>query len=185
VGDLIQFPTSASQPIVVDTHDEPDGSMMATAVFDAKDRVYRYLLTRQWAVGTPLVFLMLNPSTADAFVLDRTVSKCIKFARREGFPAIKVLNIFALRSRHPSVLYGHADPVGPLNDEFLLKQTAGLPVLCGWGTHGAYQGRGRQVARMLEGNNRVLYCLSQTKDGHPGHPLFLRDDSPMTRYEVA
>ena len=46
---------------------------------------YRYSLTREWAEGPRLLFVMLNPSTADAEADDPTIRKCIGYAQREGF----------------------------------------------------------------------------------------------------
>jgi hypothetical protein len=45
---------------------------------------YRYWLERKWGPGTPQVFVMLNPSTADASEDDPTIRRCMGFARREG-----------------------------------------------------------------------------------------------------
>jgi hypothetical protein len=182
---IIQFPTPRLQhgdDIEVDQHDGEDG-VFATAVFD-RARAFRYVLTRQWAPGSPLVFLMLNPSTADAFILDATVRRCIGFAKREGYGAALVLNIFALRSRNPRRLREVEDPVGPLNDDYIMRMTHGRTTVCAWGTHGAYLDRGKKVARMLAAENRRLVCLHQTKEGHPGHPLYLSQDSPLRPFEV-
>ena len=38
-----------------------------------------------------------------------------------------------------------------------------------WGVHGAHQDRAAAVLAMLPG----IHCLRLTKDGHPGHPLYL------------
>ena len=49
-----------------------DDSESTGALFDA-DRKYRYLLWRRWAPGAPLLWIMLNPSTADETELDPTL----------------------------------------------------------------------------------------------------------------
>ena len=47
--------------------------------------LYRFTLTRTWgAPGARVVFVMLNPSTADASVDDPTTTRCIGFARELG-----------------------------------------------------------------------------------------------------
>lgn len=62
------------------------------AVFDASQR-YRYGLWRCWDPGRPTVnFLMLNPSTADQYPLDPTVTRCLRYAQRWGYGSLIVTN---------------------------------------------------------------------------------------------
>ena len=82
-------------------------------------RVYRYLLTRRWGTVPAMVWIMLNPSTADAFAEDPTIRRCLIFAHREGCGGLTVVNLFALRSTDPKALTRHPDPVGPANDTFI------------------------------------------------------------------
>jgi hypothetical protein len=158
-----------------------DASGDASATFDT-DRTYRYALTRSWDATKPTItFLMLNPSTADAFMVDTTIRRCIGFARREGAGTLQVVNLYALRSRHPALLYTHPDPVGPRNDEFIMDAvSASAVVIAGWGAHGALAGRDAAVRRLLAGIR--LSCLRVTKDGHPGHPLYVPKGAPLIEY---
>src|SRR5262245_38806703 len=55
-------------------------------------------------VAVRCVFLMLNPSTADACELDPTVNECRKRALKLGAGVLEVVNLFALRSPYPSDL---------------------------------------------------------------------------------
>lgn len=140
---------------------------------------YRYWLKRTWDDSLPVVvFLMLNPSTADHEKNDPTVARCCAFAAAWGAGGLVVLNLFALRSTDPRALYAHPDPVGPANDAVIWQATAGRQVVAAWGCHGAY--RDRDLAVMNQLAHRPVECLKLTKDGHPGHPLYLRADSvPM------
>lgn len=149
--------------------------------------LYRYELSRTWGPGPrrTMVFVMLNPSTADERVLDPTVRRCIGFAKREGCTALEVLNIFALRSTNPKALYAHADPIGPENNAALESALAfarmhDRPVVAAWGTHGRLLDRGSQVAAMAQRQGVQLLTLKPTGSGHPGHPLYLRDNAPLT-----
>ena len=53
-----------------------DGLLGAATADFSEDLVYRYRLSRVWDAGLPLLgWLMLNPSTADAFRVDPTVNR--------------------------------------------------------------------------------------------------------------
>lgn len=136
---------------------------------------YRYRLTRTWdAFRSPVNFIMLNPSTADASLDDPTIRRCIGYAKAWGRGGIIVTNLFALRSTDPSTLKSHADPVGPENDRYILGALAGTPhAVAAWGSHGGLFGRSKAVRAMLEAAGVPLMCLSRTKGGEPGHPLYL------------
>ena len=146
----------------------------STAIF-SPCRTWRYTLERWWAEGQYVNFLMLNPSTADEVQPDRTVTRCIDFARAWSYAGLVVTNIFALRSTDPEALLHHSDPVGPDNDVRILRTalSAGL-VIAAWGTWGKVDRRGEQVAAILKGNGIKFHCLGKTKDGYPKHPLYLK-----------
>jgi hypothetical protein len=144
----------------------------STAVLSA-DGVYRYRLTRRWAEGPTACWIMLNPSTADAEVDDRTIRKCIGFSRRWGFAALQVLNLFALRSTDPDALLARPDPVGPDNDWYLAFAAAQVDiVVCAWGAHKAARKRGPAVLQALRSGHKIK-ALGFNADGSLGHPLYL------------
>lgn len=146
-----------------------------TARFD-RSRTYRYALTRQWDRALPRVcFVLLNPNTADASHDDPTIRRCIGFARRWGFGSLEVVNLFALRCRHPKDLTKASDPVGPRNGAAIARAVARAQrVVFGWGVHGELAGRGAAVARQLAASKPL--CLGRTQGGHPRHPLYVRAD---------
>lgn len=135
---------------------------------------YRYVLTRTWDAGLPYVaFVGLNPSTADATNDDATIRKCVRYAQGWGYGGLAMLNCFAFRATDPRVMKRAADPIGPEND-FYLRQFAGdaRTVIASWGGHAEHMARGAAVRNMLP----RLKCLWLTKDGFPGHPLYLPGD---------
>lgn len=146
------------------------------AVFDA-GRVYRYSLYREWGDASRTVaFIMLNPSTADEVALDPTVLRCMRAAKRWGYGAGEVVNLFAYRSTDPRGLLAVDDPVGPENDRYIMAAAEdAVLVVAAWGVHGTLQGRAAAVVRLLEGVCE-LTCLGTTRAGHPRHPLYLRRD---------
>jgi len=145
------------------------------------DRVYRYSLWRVWDESKPLVmFIGLNPSTADENDDDPTIRRCINFAKDWGYGGIYMLNLFALRTKNPIILLSHPSPIGIVNDHWL-KQVAqnNVKVIAAWGTKGLYLGRDKEVMKLF----RQMNCLGLTKDGHPKHPLFLRKDTKMILFQ--
>ncbi len=137
----------------------------------SSDRVYRYRLFRAWSAGPCATFVMLNPSTADEHVDDRTIGRCISYAKRWGLGGLKAVNLYALRATDPAELWRVEDPVGPENDRYLHEAGgSGGPLIAAWGAH-AKQDRVREVLA-IPGFDR-LTCLGTTNKGAPRHPLYL------------
>jgi hypothetical protein len=139
--------------------------------------LYRYTLHRRipsvlrWV--RPCLFIMLNPSTADATVDDPTIRRCYGFAVDGGCTSLTVVNLFALRATDPDELARAADPVGPDNDHHIREQIyqhqqIGF-VIAAWGAHPMAPQRARQIAPLLV----HVSALALTKDGWPRHPLYL------------
>lgn len=144
----------------------------------SEDGAYRYRLSRVWAEGSRCTFIMLNPSTADAQIDDATIRRCIGYAKTWGHGALDVVNLFALRSTDPEGLYGHADPIGPENDQHLIDVArAATTIVVAWGAHGGHLGRDVAVLDLLRRYASVApMALAFTADGKPRHPLYLRAD---------
>ncbi len=138
-------------------------------------RKYRYSLWRSWdklgmTGGNYAMFIGLNPSTADEVNDDPTVRRCIAYAKAWGYGALCMTNIFGFRATDPKDMMAVDDPIGEGNNTALKEFAKGAGVVvAAWGVHGAYRGRGEEVRLMLPN----LSCLRLTKDGHPGHPLYL------------
>lgn len=134
-------------------------------------REYRYALWREWAGCKGYVlFICLNPSTADESKDDPTSKRCIAFAKAWGYSGMCIANLFAYRATNPMDMKLAPDPVGPDNDHFLRTWASQSQlVVAAWGAHGSFKGRDKHVKHMLG----HMSCLHVTKDGHPGHPLYL------------
>jgi hypothetical protein len=154
----------------------------ASATFSA-DRAYRYALTRWWDGRPPAVFVMLNPSTADAVRTDPTVTRCLGFARRENCGGLVIVNLFALRATDPRELRGHPDPVGAGNDRFIREHcAAGRLVIAAWGAHGRLGGRDRAVLALLGEARIAVRSFGVTAGGMPRHPLYLPSGAQLGSY---
>lgn len=153
----------------------------ATATF-SPCRQYRYSLTRRWSDGPMVTFILCNPSTADAFKLDPTLTRALNLARREGAAAMTVVNIFALRATDPQVMRRHAEPIGRHNDAAILEATRNArTTIAGWGTHGEHRRRATDVLALL-GEHPIHRMGPPTKAGHPRHPLYLPLDVTLHRH---
>ena len=153
------------------------------AVFSACGR-YRYRLSRRWsAEGGDVVWIMLNPSRADAGTDDPTIRRCIAFSRHWGYGGMVVVNLFALCATHPAALHGVPDPVGPQNDAHIAaafrgthdSPSAARDIVAAWGAHPLAAGRSALVLAAAGGN---VLCLGTTQAGHPRHPLYVAAGQP-------
>lgn len=141
-------------------------------------RTWRYSLWRKWAEGTTLAVIGLNPSTADETLNDRTVSRCIRFAKDWGHGSYVMLNLFGVRSPYPQVIKESPDPVGPDNDDAIVCHcSSASQVLFAWGACSYIGDRAEHVTRMLDGLGIKPYCLGVTKHGFPKHPLYIKADT--------
>lgn len=156
-------------------------AMQRTATI-SDDGVYRYTLGRVWGdSGRHALFVMLNPSTADAQVDDPTIRRCIGFAQREGCDGLVVVNLYALRATKPDDLWRCDDPVGPDNNRQIMAELAtaqqnNAPVVAAWGAHG--KPHRVYAVKQMPGMEHA-HALSFTKSGAPGHPLYIRADAPL------
>lgn len=143
--------------------------------------LYRYRLSRTWEPEKlPLVWIMLNPSTADAEIDDPTIRRCVGFSKREGAGGLEVLNLFALRATNPDALLSAADPIGPDNDEWIREILhPHSRVICAWGAHGSLRDRASSVVRRLRDSGINLQALGLTAHRQPKHPLYIKGDTPL------
>lgn len=144
--------------------------LYSDAVF-SKNRIYRYALWRTWDKKLPKVlFIGLNPSTADEIKDDPTIRRCMRFAYDWGFGGYIMGNIFAYRSTDPKNLKKTSNPIGKENDFWLVKLHKEASLTIGaWGNHGKILNRSNEVIKLIDD----LHCLKITKENQPMHPLYL------------
>lgn len=150
----------------------------------SEDGLYRYMLGRRWDHSLPeCVFIMLNPSTADASQDDPTIRRCISFAKSFGCGSLLVGNLYAFRATYPRDLFRSDEPTGgERNDAALIKLLARSSVtVAGWG----YRAKAKRVAEVLRlpGADQ-LTALATTKYGAPRHPLFLPGTASPTAWKA-
>jgi hypothetical protein len=163
----------------------------------SKDRKYRYALWRYFETPHNLLkeysvtrdhdgfvmFIGLNPSTADETKDDPTLRRCIDFARRWGYRELCMTNLFGLRATNPRELKKVTDPLGAENDVTLLRiATKASLIICAWGmrTYSGIGDRDKVVLTML--TKFQLQCLGVNSDGSPMHPLYIPADRQPVPY---
>lgn len=156
--------------------------MICNAIIDLTGK-YRYTLTRIWDKSRgKVVFILLNPSTADAIEDDPTLKKCIGFAKRWGYGSLEVVNLFAYRATEPEDLKQADDPIGIENDLYIKKAVNNTDlIILGWGNNCEMWGRYHHFSqRHKQVLNLIIdfksYYLVITKEGHPKHPLYVGYD---------
>lgn len=146
---------------------------LSTAAGLSEDTRYRYWLQRVLPEGNGIVlFVGLNPSTADALNDDPTIRKAVGFAQRWGFRTVWMGNLHAWRATDPRQLGVVEDPIGPENRDWLvgMVQQATL-VVAAWGSHRLH-GTASTLAGWILSQEKTL-CLGQNQDGTPKHILYL------------
>lgn len=142
---------------------------------------FRYLLSRG-DCSNPLVFIMLNPSTADAYLDDPTIRRCVGFANTGGYDGIIVINLYAFRSPNPKDLFQTQDPVGSENDQYIANiLMQHKTVVCAWGSN-ALLDRVSNVMSILKQHNVKVLCLGVNKNGSPKHPLYISASQELVEY---
>lgn len=142
---------------------------------------YRYRLTRRTGeAGLIVVFVMLNPSTADAFQDDPTIRRCLSFARAaaerrdEVLEAVEVLNVFPWRATDPRDLAlarkrGH-DIISRTDRDRAFGAIPNHALwIVAWGAHPLAALEAPRIAHILTNP----HALGITNGGAPRHPLYL------------
>lgn len=166
-----------------------DHDGVSTATFSPCG-LFRYELRRVWKPRKRvMVFVGLNPSTADENTDDPTIRRILGFADDWGFGTLVMLNAFAFRSTDPKALHVRAarrrEIVGRENDETIRRTFAehrGTRLVMGWGANGTLLERGRDVARVALSVHRRPECFGLTQNGQPKHPLYLAATTRPMRY---
>lgn len=168
--------------------DNQDAGLVARGADLSSCGRYRYVLHREWAPRTArMLFIMLNPSTADALVDDPTIRRCMGFARREKYGGIDVVNLYAWRATDPRELAEAFDPQGPDNDRYLddrIREQAQSDalIICAWGAHPIATEVGDALITRYKLEGVDFHCLGKTKDGHPKHPLYVPANELIVGY---
>lgn len=152
-------------------------------------RTWRYALWRAWRDSSDarwpvkvVVFVGLNPSTADERVEDPTIRRCLRFARDWGGSSLVMLNAYGFRATDPQDMKSAFEPIGERNDATIAAYCAvASVVVVAWGTHCDAE-RAARVAEIVRQAGAVPQCLGVNKDGSPKHPLYVAADKQLVEW---
>ena len=149
---------------------------------------YRYELHRTWdKKKKKVLFIMLNPSTADIHNNDLTTIRCMNFAKKWGYGGIMIGNIYPYRTKRPKHLrqwmkmrfkedYPEIDRYNK-DHVYEMAEQADL-IVCAWGCN--HKGIPEWINELGD-----LFYLELCKDDiTPKHPLGLSKDAILTSYKL-
>lgn len=145
-------------------------------------RKYRYALWRIWNRELPLVmFVGLNPSTANETDDDPTIRRVKRFAHDWGFGGVYMMNCFPYISTDPDALKDFGNTAA--NDHWLYKIAEKCEkIVFAWGSFDIVKELGRDVELM--GMFPEAEALIINGDGSPRHPLYVKADTVPVKMEL-
>ena len=136
--------------------------------------LYRYELHREWDKKKgKVLFIMLNPSTANHTENDLTTIRCMNFAKKWGYGGIMIGNIYPFRAKRPKDLRKWTNNCGREEYKALFENMDYVRdmarqadvVICAWGCN--HPGMPDWVEELGD-----LHYLELCDDGlTPKHPL--------------
>lgn len=144
-------------------------------------RRYRYALWRIWDENKPLVmFIGLNPSSANEQKNDPTIRRVIALARNWGYGGLYMMNCFPYVSTDPNALRDFGNTA--TNDHWPYKIASKCErVVFAWGNFKVVTDLGRD--KELKGMFPNAYALQVNKNGSPKHPLYVKSDISPIPYQ--
>lgn len=169
----------------------PEG-VKGSGKFHGPNNVYRSLLTRSWGNTQPfdgssaVLWIGMNPSTADWEVDDPTIRRECDFTDGWGYKNYIKCNVMDWRATKPSDI-----PVGRENSQFNMIEiksamiVADKIVMC-FGKIDMKYLASSVIETVTEITNHAdyldglkIYCLGTNQDGSPKHPLYLKKTTEL------
>jgi len=155
----------------------------------SEDRKYRFSLWRIWDRSKPLVmFIGLNPSTANETDNDNTIKSVCRIAKHNGFGGVYMMNCFSVVSMNPDVLKGfYFSPNSYVQTQYVINKQKLFEiaakckaVIFAWGNF--------KVVKELNCDKELTQmfpnalCLAQNKNGSPKHPLYCKSETKFSKW---
>jgi hypothetical protein len=174
--------TFSACPVCPLPHSDVDGT--GTCQHCGTKAVYRYNLWRCWGnpMGRYVLWVLCNPSTANAYAFDPTLTRCKNYSQAWGYDGLVVRNWSPYRATDPNELKaaGYPQGYGDENLRWLARRSVDEPMpiqelgyieltVVGWGFNVPTDERTDDVLRCLTNP----HALAVTAAGAPRHPLYL------------
>ena len=157
-------------------------SQFSGAVVD-HTRHYRFVLWRFWDERPRVLFIGLNPSTADEYHNDPTVHRLLAFANKWGYGGIYLCNVFSYRAKNPETL-SEVEAIHSANiPAIMMANKLTVMAVVAWGDGIEKVKNGRSVAEHIKKLVEPAFCFGLTQKGNPKHPLYLPNGAEVVELE--
>ena len=130
-----------------------------------------------------MLFVLNNPSKADAKIDDPTVRRGWAFTRAWDYHRMIFANVNPYRSTDPKSALIPPENILAENDTHLRFAAAEADlIICAWGTKANPQLAARAFRVLYL--QKPLHVIELSKDGIPKHPLYLKRDMQPIRWRV-
>ena len=153
----------------------------------SEDRKYRYALWRIWDKTKPLVmFIGLNPSTANEDDNDPTIRSVERISKHNRFGGFYMMNCFPLVSTNPGVLHAFYDtPFHDIEDSENMRWLLDIKTKCStvvfaWGNFDVAKERAKSISSYF----KDAKALHINKNGSPKHPLYCKSETVFVDWKL-
>ena len=195
----MHIPSSKSQDVALLDFEEALARSGKSGGYDAEKWLYvpDFYTEYRYILGTrgqnPLICIGVNPSTAAPDDLDNTLKSVSRIAAGNGYDSWIMFNVYAQRATNPDDMEKVLNPEMHRENmkafEWILERTAAPASV--WAAWGAIITKRDYLAgcvrNMAEIGNRYGACWftagKRSKAGHPHHPLYLPQNSPLDPFD--
>lgn len=132
-----------------------------------------------------VLWIMMNPSRADATSNDATTTMTTNISRRHGYDVHGVVNLCAVIEPDSTKLTATDGAADAVNDMAIRRALGWIrrqrgDVVIAWGASRHLKGREARILRQLR--RRKLLCLGHNSDGSPRFPRAISRDATLKAF---
>lgn len=152
---------------------------------------YRYILGTRGQ--KPLICIGINPSTAKPDDLDNTLKSVERISKFNGYDSFIMFNVYAQRATNPDDMEKlcnirlHNENMKAF--EYVLNLSREPSIWAAWGNIIEKRPYLKDCVKdmidiSLKYDSKWYSCGKISKKGHPHHPLYLKSDTPLDKFEI-